>query len=1663
MSMILSVYSQKAFREVVLMDRGARQMQVLIQKDLFQISRDLVLNLEKEEENWVLKGGAYDIILRGQNVRCEKAVIRDGLGLDIHTRTADQFTILAFEQSRPFSVYRKYKLGDNQRLEIGRAETNHICYQSTDFVSTRHCFIEIKDGKARLTDTSKNGTYLNFRRVSGSPILRYGDSIRVFRLNMIYLGNMLAINDRDGLTVKFGSLTPQAIDAFAAEGAEGSAQPVEFHRAPRNFREINSEPVEIEAPPNPPDTQDIPLMMSVGPAMTMAIPMVLSSLMAVMASKMGGSSSGYFMYIGMITAVSSAIIGAVWAVANVRLTKKQRQERENRRFERYSEYLIRMKDQVQSEYEENGTILRNRYISADECCSLNESSPLLWNRNATHEDFMSYRLGIGDIPFQVPITIPKEKFTLINDSLAEKPRLIQESYKVLKNVPVLADIRKEHLVGIVGGANRKGAVQVAQDLIAQIVTANSYTDVKIAIVYDENNDTDRDTWNFMMWFPHVWSEDRKIRYIATNKDEMGDVYYALSQVFRGRMEDVQSKRDAVLKPQYILIVTDPKLIEESVISKYVFEDKADIGLSTILLAEFYKDLPNACECIVENDGRFHGIYHTTTGIEAGTPVNFDGTDDRKLRILSRALGKIKVSEAGEEGEIPNVLTFFDMYGISSPEEFHSEERWKKADMVSSMKALVGFKNSNAPCYLDIHEKYHGPHGLIAGTTGSGKSETLQTYILSLAANYSPDDIGFFIIDYKGGGMANLFEKLPHMIGAISNLSGSQVKRAMASIKSENRRRQRIFTEYGVNNINSYTSLFKSGDAAEPIPHLFIIIDEFAELKREEPDFMKELISVAQVGRSLGVHLILATQRPSGTVDENIWANSKFRLCLRVQDRQDSMDMLHRPDAAYLTQTGRCYLQVGNDEIFELFQSGWSGASYDKELGGHSLLIAQMLSATGKVDLAGNHAKLKQKEALKRRWISELIDDLESTQADLSEDILSPSFDFMGHAEFMDDFYRRVRAQHPDFEQNHYNNTRVADFISVYKELKNQVPGDQLPEELIRKAGRESRRLPEIKSRTQLEAVVDYLKDTAERAGYGKPKQLWLPVLPNFLYLEDMEAFTATVFNGEEWPEAPKRFRLSAVIGMGDDPENQAQMPVGVDFANGGHHVVCGTVATGKSTFLQTVVYSLCMTYTPAQLNVYCLDFSARMLSVFSGLKHVGGIMDENDTETDRISKFFTMIGKMIEERKKLFTGTNFEDYVNRNGWSIPAVLIVIDNYGSFHEKTGEQFEEIMMQLAKEGVGYGIFLLVSAAGFSMNELPSRLAENFRTGICLEMQDIYAYGDILHILRPDVVPESNVKGRGLISYGDKFIEFQTALAARSEGSPERNDLICEKVKELNEHYAGASARPIPCIPEKPVREDMTALEEYQTLLKDPVLLPAGYDAEYANLYSINLFRNFVFLVTGTKRSGKTVFMQNLMLTCLDRGDEVHIAEIGASDYEKMASEHSIQRASDGQGIYNLMKYLLETMQERVAVKKKCLNDKCSEEETFEAAYAFRRIDLFIADAGSFLREAYNKESMAFQSINVLEAICDKGRFYNIFLFAEVRDADQNELAGYQAFRSMKEYRSGIRFGGRMSDQSVFAFDNVKYQDQDKTTKPGIGIIPSDDKQARLEKLIIPMYRG
>jgi len=338
--------------------------------------------------------------------------------------------------------------------------------------------------------------------------------------------------------------------------------------------------------------------------------------------------------------------------------------------------------------------------------------------------------------------------------------------------------------------------------------------------------------------------------------------------------------------------------------------------------------------------------------------------------------------------IPDMLSFLDMYKTSRAEDLDILHKWLENRTYESMKSMIGYKSGGQPLYLDIHEKYHGPHGLVAGTTGSGKSETLQSYILSLAVNYHPHEVAFILIDYKGGGMAQSFVGLPHLSGTITNLGGNATNRALLSINAEIKSRQRMFNEYKVKHIDAYIELYRSGVATVPMPHLLIIADEFAELKKEQPEFVRALVSAARVGRSLGVNLILATQKPSGVVDDEIWSNTRFRLCLRVADKQDSNEMLKRPDAAFITGTGRGYFQVGNDEIFEEFQSGWSGAEYEPD-------VPYSEDKNAKVELLniiGRNGVPKQKKEKKSDNIAKLtqLDALVKYTAKIAEDNKIPA-------------------------------------------------------------------------------------------------------------------------------------------------------------------------------------------------------------------------------------------------------------------------------------------------------------------------------------------------------------------------------------------------------------------------------------------------------------------------------------------------------------------------------------------------------------------------------------------------------------------------------------------------------------------------------------------------
>jgi len=1653
MSHILSIYSRNAFKSFLLPAVNNSNHSIIINKDIFCLDGDVELEMEVIDNRWhFLDSDKYKVVktvtkepFAGCNIG------KDDL-ISIYLNNGETLSVMYEENENSFSVFEKYILGNVPFITIGRDGINDIQYDNRGLISGQHAILRFNQGKWFVEDRSTNGVFVNARRIAGQKALEFGDTISLFGLTIVFLNTVLAVNiNTIGVKINNGKLMTAPKETVLPKDGPSRlfrAKSV-FHRSPRKIFKIDKEPVEIEAPPAPKTMNKKPIGMIIGPSMTMALPMLLGCGLAIYSTKVSGSSSSAFMYTGLITAISSALIGTVWAVTNLLFEKKRNKEEEIHRFEAYSEYLIKSSNNIREKYEKNFNSLTYMYPGADVCCNQDMDSSTLWNRNVNHDDFLTHRLGIGDMPFQVDITIPKERFSLINDSLAEKPAMIKESYKDLHDVPICVNLLEHRMIGIVSMDGKKGATDIMHSLVAQIAASNCYTDVKLAFAFDEGEE-DSEDWEYLKWLPHVWSEDKKTRFFGSDRIQAADVLYELTKVLRNRAESRGTFSSSKIKgkvpcPQYVLFISNPNMLEGEMITGYL-SDESNVDIVTVILSEEFENLPNECDFIIENDYAFRGMYATDTDIEDRTPIRFDYIGNEQLEKLSRTLADVEVSEIETGGDVPNSLTFFDMYGVHKLSEFNVLEKWRKNRTYDSMKALIGQRAGGTPLFLDIHEKYHGPHGLIAGTTGSGKSETLQTYILSLALNYSPDDVGFFVIDYKGGGMANLFNGLPHLIGQISNLSGNQVKRAMVSIKSENKRRQRIFNEHGVNNINLYTRLYKNNEASVPIPHMFIIIDEFAELKREEPEFMRELISVAQVGRSLGVHLILATQKPSGTVDDNIWSNSKFRLCLRVQDKQDSNDMLHKPDAAYITQAGRCYMQVGNDELFELFQSGYSGAAYDEEFGNTKLDIARMISNTGKGALVGNRMKIKQKEDIKRSWIKQLVKCINETSFNPGDEEV---------------IFETLKNAGIDYPYSDYNLLRIKDLLKAMYLIAGRYSDNTSSEaidKLIAQADLLKLKLPEKKEKSQLNALVDYLSDIAKANGYVHDLQLWLPVLPERIAINQLNGFDREdYFDGVKWPKRSREWKLEVPIGLYDDPANQIQDTLNVSLSANGHHAIVGTVVSGKSTFIQTLIFALTMKYTPEDVNIYAIDFSAKMASAFEKMPHVGGVMYENDE--DKISKFFNMLGNIMEERKQLFKGGNYSQYINANGPGVPAIVICIDNYSNFRAKTNNVYDSIVMQIAKEGVSHGVYLVITAAGFNSMEIPLRLGENIRTTLCLELPDKFQYSEALHTMRIETMPEVNVKGRGIGVIGDSVLEYQTALAINESDDFKRMERIERQAEKMKRAWMGKTARPIPVIPENPVWSEFAELDEVKTAVSDDRHIPIGYNVVNASVYSIDLSKNYCYLIGGKSRTGKTNMLRIIANAAALRNSDITIIDFG-KDLRQFATANNIEVIDDDTKLFNFFLDLKPDFIERNKQKKALEVGGSSDEEIYLELRNKKEKIILISNLPEFVQHVTKPEGVETMKPFV-ENLLDKGSLHNVFWFAALNYEDASLVAGNRIYDLFIRSKTGIHFGGSVAGQRIFNFDYIPYMEQSKTQKAGVGMLP-DVNDETTRKIIVPLAK-
>ena len=787
---------------------------------------------------------------------------------------------------------RKYERGIRiasvNTLSIGTANSNNVVISSA-YVNNDSVELRSKSGGYELlVYRTTYGVYHNGSKVMGTCFLKNGDFFSISDFIFCLKDGYLWTEIREGIY----------LNGLKCYDYPNNGEYPKFNRNSRIKTVISDEKIEVLDPPAKPQKPKSNLFTRLLPSMGMMLASVCMAFFG-----------------GMMIAMSliSGVMAVITTIVSIKQGNKEYETASAERIEKYNTYIYNKRNEIQEcrnqEYEELEDIYISQNAEIDRFMSFSSD---LFDRSRDDEDFLCVRFGSGEVESKREINYKKQERLEIEDELQSIPEQLCYEFKNVPYAPIVCNFKEINALGIVGALGYR--FEFLKNIVIDITARHYHSDVKTVFISEEKN-KDRIRW--LRLLPHAYNEYMGIRNMVYDDESKNIVFEYLYKELTAR------EQNKSYDEHIVVFFFDEYGFKSHPISKFINKAK-DLGVTFVFFSDSNADVPLGCDYIVSiYDSQIAYLINTqdkNKTLQFAYPI----IDTVKAEKIVNLLAPVYTEEISLEGTLTKNISLFELLNILAVDDINLQKNWENSQVFRSMSAPLGISKTGVVS-LDLHDKAHGPHGLVAGTTGSGKSEILQTYILSMATLFHPYEVGFVIIDFKGGGMVNQFKTLPHLLGAITNIDGKEIDRSLKSIKAELQKRQRLFADADVNHIDKYIRKYKAGEVSVPLPHLIIIVDEFAELKAEQPEFMKELISAARIGRSLGVHLILATQKPSGQVNEQIWSNSRFKLCLKVQSQEDSNEVIKSPLASEIKEPGRAYLQVGNNEIFELFQSAYSGA------------------------------------------------------------------------------------------------------------------------------------------------------------------------------------------------------------------------------------------------------------------------------------------------------------------------------------------------------------------------------------------------------------------------------------------------------------------------------------------------------------------------------------------------------------------------------------------------------------------------------------------------------------------------------------------------------------------------------------------------------------------
>ncbi|HEV2583355.1 MAG TPA: FtsK/SpoIIIE domain-containing protein, partial [Ktedonobacteraceae bacterium] len=960
-----------------------------------------------------------------------------------------------------------------------------------------------------------------------------------------------------------------------------------FNRPPRIWPSFPEGKVIV---PTPPRRENLPPR---PPGITLVMPVIMVGMMLCVYALVERSSPQQLVFLLPMAmfSIMTPITTVITSRQNIRRVKRQWKKNEKQ----YRAILDGLRVELTEKLDEQRRLALLKDPDNTDLERYVKERAHLWERRPDDPDFLAVRVGSGTLPFAIEIQAPEIDTA---EPMLPDVQQFQKEFTTVSGVPNCVSLTKVKSLGLTGP--RQIVADFARGLLCQIATLHSPEDVRIVGLFPTSQQQD---WEWLKEIPHTLplkgSRHNKVeRLFAAGQEEADQVLNLLLEELsqratkegEGQVSPVANNGvEEMPLPHIVVIVHDYIEARKHPALSNAFKLGEQLGVSVIYLVAQQSAIPSECRGVVRILDA-DCLTYAAAGYAGDTlrDVRPDIMEVAMARNIAKALAPLHIATEGEDAvDLPTNARLLDLLGIPYADQFNVEQWWNLGGSggqppFGRLRVPMG-AGQDGTVWIDFSDNAHGPHGIIAGTTGAGKSELLSSLIIGLALTHHPHLVNFVLVDFKGGAAFKPFEKMPHTVGMVSDLSGNLTERALHALKSELRRREHILGEANVKKIAQYQALHAQNPTTfPPLPNLFIIIDEFAELAKEHPTFMDGLVSVVQKGRSLGVHLILATQKPTGSVNANIWSNLKFRICLRVASVQDSRDILGRSEAGLLPISipGRTYFQVGA-EIFELFQS--ARISQPARVADESLLVAK----------PGGEEVTDQRV---------LVSAMEQYTEEMQRELFLP---------WPDPLPRGVSLQ-------------------------------------------------ELAQRHDLPVPID--KDMQDTPRYG-------------------------------W--------LTFPTGLVDLPIEQRQEPLMLDLPRqGGHIVVAGASASGKSVFLRTLILSLAQTHTPAQLHLYLIDYGGQALRVFEQLPHVGGVFGESHAEY--IRRLLRKLDGIIEERKEICRTQQIDDFLayqrrRLDNPSLPemaAVVLVIDKFIEFklaHEKELDS----LLSIARSGRGYGVFLVISA--------------------------------------------------------------------------------------------------------------------------------------------------------------------------------------------------------------------------------------------------------------------------------------------------------------------------------------------------------------------------------